>query len=143
MHDVGKIGCGASLNKPEKLTAAEYEEFKKHPEYGKEILEPIKFMATIIPGVRFHHERWDGKGYPRGLRADETPLMARIIALADAYDAMTSDRAYRSALTHQETMAEIKRNSGSQFDPHLASMFYEMIEDYRTQSTECGRRIPQ
>lgn len=143
MHDVGKIGCVASLNKPDKLTPVEFEAFKKHPEYGKEILEPIKFMATIIPGVRFHHERWDGNGYPRGLKGDETPLVARIIALADAYDAMTSDRAYRNALSHDATMMEIKLNAGTQFDPGLVTVFNEIIEEYRKHSHECGRPIPQ
>jgi putative nucleotidyltransferase with HDIG domain len=136
MHDVGKIGCVASLNKPDKLTAVEYESFKKHPEYGKEILEPIKFMATIIPGVRYHHERWDGLGYPRGLKGEETPLVARIIALADAYDAMTSDRAYRRALTHEATMQEITSNAGTQFDPHLVQIFSDVIEEYRLQTNQ-------
>ena len=111
MHDIGKIGCVLNLNKPGKLTQDEYEIFKKHPGYGRDILEPIKFLHPLIPGVHLHHERWDGRGYPLGLKGNDVPLMARIIAVADTYDAMTSDRAYRRALPHEVAVAEIERCS--------------------------------
>ncbi|HTQ45482.1 MAG TPA: HD domain-containing phosphohydrolase, partial [Polyangiaceae bacterium] len=101
MHDIGKIGCVMNLNKPGKLTQDEYEIFKRHPAYGKDILDPIKFLHPLVPGVHLHHERWDGRGYPLGLRGNDVPLIARIIAVADTYDAMTSDRAYRRALPHE------------------------------------------
>jgi HD-GYP domain-containing protein (c-di-GMP phosphodiesterase class II) len=92
MHDIGKIGCVLNLNKPGKLTNDEYEVFKKHPVYGRDILDPIKFLHPLIPGVYLHHERWDGRGYPLGLKGQDIPLIARIISVADTYDAMTSDR---------------------------------------------------
>ena len=101
MHDIGKIGCVLNLNKPGKLTQDEYEIFKKHPGYGRDILDPIKFLHPLIPGVHLHHERWDGRGYPLGLKGNDIPLIARIISVADTYDAMTSDRAYRRALPHE------------------------------------------
>ena len=112
MHDIGKIGCVMNLNKPGKLTQDEYEIFKKHPAYGKDILDPIKFLHPLIPGVHLHHERWDGRGYPLGLKGNDVPLIARIIAVADTYDAMTSDRAYRRALPHEVAVAEIERCCG-------------------------------
>jgi response regulator RpfG family c-di-GMP phosphodiesterase len=143
MHDIGKIGCALNLNKPGKLTEAEYEDFKRHPEFGKEILEPIKFLTPVIPGVHFHHERWDGEGYPVGLKGEQIPLVARIIAVADAYDAMTSHRAYRRALTHDVTIAEIKNNAGSQFDPDLADAFTRTIETYRTGRRDRGEPLPE
>jgi HD-GYP domain-containing protein (c-di-GMP phosphodiesterase class II) len=92
MHDIGKIGCVLNLNKPGKLSHEEYEVFKKHPVYGREILDPIEFLQPVIPGVFLHHERWDGGGYPLKLSKQEIPLLARIIAVADTYDAMTSYR---------------------------------------------------
>src|SRR5688572_14562706 len=131
MHDIGKIGCVMNLNKPGKLTQEEYEIFKKHPVYGREILDPIKFLEPVIPGVFLHHERWDGRGYPIGLAANEIPLIARIISVADTYDAMTSDRAYRRALPHEVTMSEINRCSGTQFDPDVAGTFSEKIDELR------------
>jgi response regulator RpfG family c-di-GMP phosphodiesterase len=131
MHDVGKIGCVMNLNKPGKLSHAEYEVFKMHPGYGKDILEPITFLHPLIPGVHLHHERWDGHGYPLGLSAQRIPLIARIIAVADTYDAMTSDRAYRKALPHEVAINEIRRCSGTQFDPDLAHEFSLAIEHER------------
>ncbi|MFW5740770.1 MAG: HD domain-containing phosphohydrolase [Myxococcota bacterium] len=131
MHDIGKIGCVLNLNKVGKLTQEEYEVFKKHPQYGRDILEPIKFLHPLIPGVQLHHERWDGKGYPLGLRGTEIPLIARIIAVADAYDAMTSNRAYRRALPEDVAVGEIERCSGTQFDPEVAAAFTEGIEEFR------------
>ncbi|MBN2343664.1 MAG: response regulator [Deltaproteobacteria bacterium] len=137
LHDIGKLGCHTNLNKPGKLTDEEYEIFKQHPAYGKEILEPIEFLNNVIPGVEYHHERWDGKGYPTGLKGTEIPLVARILSVADAYDAMTSDRAYRKALTHANAVDEIKKFSGYQFDPTTAEAFLEGIEAYRQ---DCVRR---
>jgi len=143
MHDIGKIGCVLNLNKPGILTEREYEIFKKHPGYGKDILEPIDFLHPLIPGVHCHHERWDGNGYPLGLKAGEIPLLARIISVADVYDAMTSDRAYRKALPHDATIAELKRCSGSQFDPELANDFVREIELHRTERRDRGELVPE
>jgi len=143
MHDIGKVGCVMNLNKTGKLTAAEYEVFKRHPAYGREILDPIKFLQPVIPGVHLHHERWDGRGYPLGLAGQDIPLIARIIAVADTYDAMTSDRAYRRALPHEVTVNEIVRCSGSQFDPDIAHVFTEQIDNFRTELVDSGATIPE
>jgi response regulator RpfG family c-di-GMP phosphodiesterase len=142
MHDIGKIGCVMNLNKPGKLTQGEYEEFKKHPGYGRDILDPIKFLHPLIPGVHLHHERWDGRGYPLGLKGNDIPVIARIISVADTYDAMTSDRAYRRALPHEVSINEIDRCSGSQFDPEVANAFSSGIDDYREAEVAAGRKIP-
>jgi HD-GYP domain-containing protein (c-di-GMP phosphodiesterase class II) len=143
MHDIGKVGCVMNLNKPGKLTQDEYEIFKKHPVYGREILDPIKFLEPVIPGVYLHHERWDGRGYPIGLAGNDIPLVARIISIADTYDAMTSDRAYRRALPHEVTVNEITRCSGSQFDPDLTGTFTEKIEVLREEMQDSGENIPE
>jgi len=143
MHDIGKIGCVLNLNKSGKLSAEEYDSFKRHPVLGKEILDPIAFLAPVVPGVHLHHERWDGRGYPLGLRGQEIPLIARIIAVADTYDAMTSDRAYRRALPHEVTVGEIQRCAGTQFDPEVADTFVEKIEENREELRASGRRIPE
>jgi response regulator RpfG family c-di-GMP phosphodiesterase len=143
MHDTGKIGCVMNLNKAGKLTQDEYEIFKRHPSYGREILDPIRFLQPVVPGVYLHHERWDGRGYPLGLARDGIPLIARIIAVADTYDAMTSDRAYRRALPHEVTVSEIERCSGTQFDPDVAGEFVEGIEELREQARDSGERIPE
>jgi HD-GYP domain-containing protein (c-di-GMP phosphodiesterase class II) len=143
MHDIGKIGCVMNLNKPGKLTSGEYESFKQHPLFGKDILEPIKFLHPLIPGVHLHHERWDGRGYPLGLKGVDIPEIARIISVADTYDAMTSDRAYRGALPHELAVDEIGRCKGSQFDPDFASMFNEGLDDLRESEVASGRKIPE
>lgn len=143
MHDIGKIGCVLNLNKPGKLTQEEYEIFKRHPAYGKDILDPIRFLHPLIPGVHLHHERWDGRGYPLGLKGNDVPLMARIIAVADTYDAMTSDRAYRRALPHEVAIGEIERCSGTQFDPEVTRSFTSGIETFREDLASRGRRIPE
>jgi response regulator RpfG family c-di-GMP phosphodiesterase len=142
MHDIGKIGCVMNLNKPGKLTAFEYEEFKRHAVYGRDILEPIKFLHPLIPGVHMHHERWDGRGYPLGLKGADIPVMARIISVADTYDAMTSDRAYRRSLPHEVSINEIERCSGSQFDPEVAAAFTEGIDEWRAEREAKGERNP-
>jgi response regulator RpfG family c-di-GMP phosphodiesterase len=143
MHDIGKIGCVMNLNKAGKLTQSEYEVFKRHPTYGREILDPIKFLGPVIPGVHLHHERWDGRGYPLGLAGKDIPLIARIIAVADTYDAMTSDRAYRRALPHEVTVSEIERCSGTQFDPDVAGTFTERIEMLREELRASGLEPPE
>jgi response regulator RpfG family c-di-GMP phosphodiesterase len=142
MHDIGKIGCAMNLNKPGKLTLDEYEVFKRHPAYGKDILDPIRFLHPLVPGVHLHHERWDGRGYPLGLRGEGVPLIARIIAVADTYDAMTSDRAYRRALPHEVAMGEIDRCSGSQFDPEVAHNFAAGLDEFREEAAAAGRQVP-
>src|SRR5690349_1410301 len=143
MHDIGKVGCVLNLNKPGKLTQSEYEIFKRHPSYGKDILDPIKFLQPVVPGVHLHHERWDGRGYPLGLEGKHIPLIARIIAVADTYDAMTSDRAYRRALPHEVTVSEIVRCSGTQFDPDIAGTFTERIQLLREELRATGHETPE
>jgi response regulator RpfG family c-di-GMP phosphodiesterase len=143
MHDIGKIGCVLNLNKPGKLSQEEYEVFKKHPQYGRDIIDPIKFLHPLMPGVQSHHERWDGRGYPNGIKGTEIPLMARIIAVGDAYDAMTSNRAYRRALPHEIALGEIERCSGTQFDPEVAGAFVEGIDELREKRTADGAIVPE
>jgi response regulator RpfG family c-di-GMP phosphodiesterase len=142
MHDIGKIGCAMNLNKPGKLTQDEYEIFKRHPAYGKDILDPIKFLHPLVPGVHLHHERWDGRGYPLGLKGNDVPIVARIIAVADTYDAMTSDRAYRRALPHEVAVGEIDRCSGSQFDPEVAHSFNAGLEAFLEELAAKGTKVP-
>lgn len=128
MHDIGKIGIDEKiLNKEGKLTSEEYDEIKKHPEIGYRILNTANQMSDIAQYVLSHHERWDGLGYPAGLVGIETPLIARIIAVADAYDAMTSQRTYRSSMTEKEAAQELRRCAGSQFDPAIIEVFVEKV----------------
>jgi response regulator RpfG family c-di-GMP phosphodiesterase len=143
MHDIGKIGCVLNLNKAGKLTSGEYDAFKLHPIYGRDILEPIKFLRPLIPGVHLHHERWDGQGYPLKLKGNEIPVIARIISVADTYDAMTSDRSYRRSLPHQVAVAEIDRCCGSQFDPELGHLFTSRIEGLRDERRSAGDAVPE
>ncbi|MBI4956393.1 MAG: response regulator [Myxococcales bacterium] len=143
MHDIGKIGCVLNLNKPGKLTADEYEVFKRHPGFGKDILDPIRFLHPLIPGVHLHHERFDGRGYPLRLEGRNIPLIARIISVADTYDAMTSDRSYRRALPHEVAVAEITRCSGTQFDPDMAGLFIEGLDAYRDEVASRGLKVPE
>ncbi|MEN9579355.1 MAG: hypothetical protein RJA70_2364 [Pseudomonadota bacterium] len=143
MHDIGKIGCVMNLNKPDRLTQAEYEHFKEHPGIGREILDPIRFLEPVIPGVHLHHERWGGGGYPLGLEGKSIPLIARIISVADTYDAMTSSRAYRRALPHEVTTDEIQRCAGTQFDPDVAGTFVEQIDDWLEEWRALGLTVPE
>jgi len=130
LHDVGKIGVPDSiLLKPAKLTSEEWVEMKKHPVIGFEILRSIKFLEPAAEIVLRHQERWDGKGYPSGCGKEEIPLGARIFAVADTLDAMTSDRPYRRALSYQTALAEIRRCSGTQFDPRIVEVFLGMPPD--------------
>ena len=139
MHDVGKIGVRYDmLNKPGKLTPEEIAVFRQHPEKGKRILEPVPCLHGLIDGCWCHHEWWDGGGYPRGLSGHDIPLVGRIISIADAYDAMTSDRAYRRALPHEVAVGEIERCAGTQFDPELADAFVRLVDAYRKDMVERG-----
>lgn len=129
LHDIGKIGIPDEiLKKPEKLTKEEYEIIKKHVLYAKEILEPISEMKDIIPAIYYHHERYDGKGYPEGKKGEEIPLLARIISIVDAFDAMASDRPYRKALSAKKIRREFLKNKGKQFDPYLVDEFLSLRE---------------
>ncbi len=144
LHDVGKIGIrNDRLNKPGKLTPEELAMFRSHPAKGRRILEPIPFMRDIVPGCYCHHEAWDGSGYPQGLVQDSIPLIGRIVAVADAYDAMTSDRAYRKALPHDIACGELERCSGTQFDPEMVQCFLKHIEEYRKLEAAAGRGLPR
>jgi putative nucleotidyltransferase with HDIG domain len=130
LHDVGKIGVPDSiLLKPGKLTSEEWVEMKKHPAIGFEILRSIKFLESAAEIVLSHQERWDGKGYPNGLEGPDIPLGARIFAVVDTLDAMTSDRPYRKALSYQAALDEIRRCSGTQFDPRVVEAFLGMPSD--------------
>lgn len=123
LHDVGKIGVADDiLQKPAKLTKDEYEEVKKHPAIGSFILNTLDLPDTTMDAINYHHERFDGKGYPLGLKGKELSLSAQIIALSDAYDAMTSDRPYRKAMSHEDAIKEIKSCSYTQFNPDLVSL---------------------
>lgn len=127
VHDVGKIGVPeAVLTKAGRLSDEEFGAIKLHPEIGHRILKDIPLLADVLPGVLHHHERWDGKGYPAGLSAEAIPHQARIIALADTFDAMSSNRSYRSALSRGQVLEEIARCAGSQFDPALVPAFLAM-----------------
>jgi len=128
LHDIGKIAIDEKiLNKTGKLTNDEWEEIKRHPEIGYRILNTVKDMSDMANYVLYHHERWDGKGYPKGLKGDEIPFVSRIIAIADAFDAMTSERSYRSALPEKIAIEELQKNAGIQFDAELVGIFIEKV----------------
>jgi putative two-component system response regulator len=133
LHDIGKLVIpDLVLNKPGKLTDEEYALVKTHPDTSARILKPI-LPESILALIRHHHERWDGRGYPAGLKGEAIPLGARILAIADTYDAMTSTRAYRGALTGGEAFAEIGRCAGGQFDPALVPVFLRVMKDRAVQ----------
>lgn len=126
LHDIGKIAVPeAILLKPEKLTDNEFDIMKKHTIRGVEILSPIKQLSDSLPGIKYHHEKYDGTGYPEGLNGQNIPLIGRIISVADSFDAMTSDRPYRKKLSFDDAKSELIRCSGTQFDPELVNVFVE------------------
>lgn len=130
LHDVGKIGVpDAVINKPNKLTEKEFEMIKEHPVKGASILKNIKEMPKLSCGARWHHERYGGGGYPDGLVGTDIPEEARIIAVADSYDAMTSKRSYRDALPQEVVRSEIEKGKGTQFDPVFADIMLQMIDE--------------
>lgn len=129
LHDIGKIGIGTYLlHKEGKLSAADIEVLRQHPTIGVRILEPIQFLKGVREVIEQHHERFDGKGYPHGLAAHDIAIEARILAVADTYDAMTSDRPYRKALSHDTAITEIRDHSGTQFDPEVAFAFIDLCQ---------------
>jgi diguanylate cyclase (GGDEF)-like protein len=130
LHDIGKIAVDeVVLNKPGKLSKSEWTQIQKHPVTGYRLLSTSTEYHNIASYIKSHHEKWDGSGYPDGLKGDEIPFKARIISLADAYDAMTCQRPYRKALTKEEAIEEIKKNAGIQFDPNIVRVFVEKVED--------------
>jgi len=130
LHDIGKIGIpDIVLHKKTKLTKDEYAVIKSHPEIGATILKSIKSFKDFVPSVYHHHERYDGGGYPQGIHGEKIPLHARIIAVADSFDAMTSNRPYRKAFPFETALSEIEKNRGIQFDPYIAGVFIEIFKD--------------
>lgn len=130
VHDIGKTLIPREiLNKKTKLTEAEYAEVKKHPVYGGSALGHVDKLKEISKAIRYHHERWDGKGYPEGLEGEEIPQLARMLCIVDAFDAMTDDRPYRKAFSQEEAIKEITVCAGKQFDPILAEQFIAMIQE--------------
>jgi len=130
IHDIGKIGVPDEIiNKTSRLTDEEYAIIKTHTTIGGEILEKMSEMPDIALGARYHHERFDGKGYPEGLKGELIPMVARIIGVADAYDAMTSNRSYRKALPQEVVRSEIVKGIGTQFDPIFAEVMMKIIDD--------------
>ncbi len=129
LHDFGKIGIKESLlNKAGALTDTEYEAIKRHPLIASAILEPIEELRIIIRDIKHHHERWDGNGYPSGLKGEEIPLGARILCIADSYDAMTTSRSYHEPMPEEDARRELELCSGKQFDPKLVDIFLEIIK---------------
>lgn len=129
LHDIGKIGISeAVINKPGPLSPSEYAHIQTHPLISERILVPVAELNGALRMIRNHHERWDGSGYPDGLKELQIPLGARILAIADAYDAMTSQRPYRPALTHEVALREIAKGAGRHFDPSLSRLFLKLIE---------------
>ena len=130
LHDIGKIAIEESIfNKPGKLTEDEWKEIKRHPEIGYRLLNTVNDMSVMAGYVLSHHEKWDGSGYPKGLKGEEIPLQSRIVAVADTYDAMTSERSYRNALPETTALEELRKNAGLQFDPELVRIFIEKVLD--------------
>jgi putative two-component system response regulator len=130
LHDIGKIGVSeAILRKSGPLTDEEFAQMAQHPILGQRIIAQMRFARDVGPIIRAHHERWDGKGYPDGLRGEAIPIGARLIAIVDAYDAMTTDRPYRTALSDAEVMQQLRAGSGTQFDPEILAVFLDMLAD--------------
>ena len=139
LHDIGKLGVPEYvLLKPGRLTDEEFAKIKKHPEIGAAILDPVEFPWPVLPVVRSHHEKWDGTGYPDGLKGEEIPRTARILAVADVYDALTSSRSYRNAWTHERACDVIRRDRGTHFDPAVADAFLGVIPHVVAEMADIG-----
>ena len=129
LHDVGKIGVPDKiLGKPGRLNESEFEYMKRHPEFGAAIIEPIARLRDLSPNILHHHEQYDGHGYPKGLKSERIPLYARIIGIADSFDAVTTDRPYRKRSSMEKGLTEVERGSGSQFDPKLVRVFVRVFK---------------
>ena len=143
LHDIGKIGIDdAILRKPDKLTPEEFEIMKSHTVKGAEIIMTVPDLRPILPIVRSHHERWDGRGYPDGLGGDAIHPLARVVGLADAFDAMTSDRPYRKGLAAEAAFAEIEKMAGRQFDPVFAAAFLAVRDDLQREMQSQAAAVP-
>jgi len=130
LHDIGKIGVDeAIIRKPGPLTPEEIAQMRRHPEIGAQIISQMRFAREVAPIISGHHEYWDGSGYPRGLSGEEIPIGARIITIVDAYDAMTTDRPYRAALSAEEAFRRLSAGRGTQFDPEMLEVFLGLIRD--------------
>lgn len=130
LHDIGNISIKNSiLGKPGSLTESEWQEIKKHPQTGFRIAQTSPELVHIADAILSHHERWDGQGYPQGLSNRDIPLISRMLAIVDAYEAMTGYRVYKQAISHEAAMNEIERNSGSQFDPYLVNLFIKIMDE--------------
>jgi putative nucleotidyltransferase with HDIG domain len=128
LHDIGKLGVSDDvLGKKGRLDEKEFAQIREHPKIGARLLLRVAGFREALPYVLYHHERWDGKGYPSGRAGKEIPVEARVLAIADAFDAMTSDRPYRQALTREQALAEVERCAGTQFDPEIARIFLEVF----------------
>lgn len=135
LHDVGKIGVGIdTLLSREKLAPQELEAIREHPSLGSELIADVEFLSDVVDTVRHHHERYDGRGYPDGLTGERIPVLARILAVADAYDAMTSDRAYRPRMTREEACEELRRGAGAQFDDRVVIEFTRLLDEIDRQA---------
>ena len=144
LHDIGKIGVADTiLNKPGKLTNEEYSIIKTHPVIGADIIKGVELIAYTEDVARYHHERYDGKGYPCGLKGEEIPFYARIVAVADSYDAMNSKRIYRKSLSKEIIRSEIEKNKGLQFDPQIADTFLELFDSGELELNENGANSPE
>jgi putative nucleotidyltransferase with HDIG domain len=129
LHDIGKIGVPDEiLSKPGPLNNEEWATMMRHPEIGSQILAPLKRMSYVAPIIRAHHEKYDGSGYPDGLKGSQIPLGARILAVVDAYIAIKDERVYRKSRSHAEAILEIKRHSGTQFDPQIVDIFMKVAD---------------
>ena len=144
MHDIGKIAVpDYILNKPGKLTAAEFAQLKTHTVVGAQILSRVEFPYPVVPIVRHHHERWDGVGYPDGLKGEEIPLTARILTVVDCFDALREDRQYRRGLTREEAVEFLLKNSGSQYDPRVVGLFITHLPEFEAEiAAHKGRTVP-
>ncbi len=137
LHDIGKIGVSDSvLQKPGRLTDEEFDQVKQHPVIGRRILEGVQGFAPFLPAVELHHENWNGTGYPKGQRGEETPVDARIIHVSDAYDAMTTDRSYRRGMMHEKAISILVEYSGIQFDPRIVATFAALPVEVLTREAE-------
>ena len=141
LHDIGKLGIPEHiLAKPGKLTDDEMANIREHPALGSKILAPVHFPWPVLPAVRSHHEKWDGSGYPDRLRGEEIPLAGRVMAVADVYDALTSERSYREGWSHEDACAHIQAGVGTHFDPTVVEAFTVVMECRPLLRNGCGAK---